>query len=529
MRVFLCAIAIVTAFMLFAVSCGKPGELGSVNGTPITTVEYLTVFNGLPADQQVSVLEPGGRMGLMNKIVMKRALLAAWREDPSVSDGWEQLYTVSMLSDSMYNRLGAAYNYQGYLDSLASCGCSGFSLRFVLLDDSVEAENMSLKWNTGNFDTSVPSLSAPWSLADGSSYSRLGGSVQHISRVFLPALEMETGVAHVLPMYGEWCVCILDLTQGDWQPDDAAAGIGFMRFVFSAAPYTVLSKGISALADNCTVTGDRVIPAGNGTADPVVLIGEDTLTVEDILNVMTMAAPENFPGEVPSEIAMLSPPEVVSTREITMWSYTDALAQKYSLADKAVEQGITIPENALDFARAESVVRARVLTNSTPDSAGVASWYEDNTDLFVVPERRSVFLGYTDSTVTIDPDTVSGFIDLPDCQTIIGEDGSVAPTPLQIEQVFGGILGPVVFAADSGVFTGPVDLNGELAAWFEVVEIVPAEVARLEDVYSLAESMIVSALFSSGFNALMEELYEQYSVTVDTAAVVDIDLWGGTQ
>jgi hypothetical protein len=261
----------------------------------------------------------------------------------------------------------------------------------------------------------------------------------------------------------------------------------------------------------------------------VVLLEEDTLTVTDILDVMSMADPANFPGEVSEEIVMFSPPEVFATPEVTLWFYVESLAQRYCLAELAVQQGIVLPENALDFARAESVVRARVLESSIPDSAGVAEWFGNNTDLFLVPERRSILLGYTDSTVTAGYGSASGFDDLPDCQTVVDRNGVMVPTPPQVEQAFGELLGPEVFAADSGVFTGPVDLDGELAGWFEVVEIVPPETASLEDVYSQAELMAASTLFSSGFDSLMEELYARYSVTVDTAAVEDIDLWGSAR
>jgi len=527
MRTLLYAVAAVT--MLVVLSCGNSGELGSVNGSAVTIDEYLSVFNSLPADMQVAVLEPGGRMELMTRIVLKKLLLAAWEEDPSVSEGWEDLYRVSMLSDSVFNRIGMQFDFQAYTDSIASCGYSGFTLQVVLVDDSSSASAIAAQWNSGSFDVPVQSMIAPWSLADGSSYRSFNGSVQHITNAFLPLLTMEYGVAHVIPKYGEWCVGLLNLTEGDCLADDTAPGIGLLAAVASATPHVVLSKGISSLADNCTISDNRMVPSGAGTQEPVVLLEEDTLTVADILGIMTKADPANYPGEVSEEIAVFSSPGVFAGAEVTLWFYVESIAQRYCLAELAEQQGIVLPENALDYARAESVVRARVLESSTPDSAGVAEWFENNIDSFLVPERRSVLLGYTDSTVTVGYGAVSGFDDLPDCQTVVNQNGGFVPTPPQVEQAFGEVLGAEIFAADSGVFTGPVDLDEELSGWFEVIEIVPPETASLEDIYLQVELMAASTLFSSGFNSLMEELYAQYSATIDTSAVENIDLWGGTR
>ncbi|MCK5132744.1 MAG: peptidyl-prolyl cis-trans isomerase [Candidatus Sabulitectum sp.] len=529
MRMFLYALFVVTILVLLTSSCGRSDDLGSVGGVSITTEDFLAVFNNIPADMQVSVLEPGGRLKLMNRIVMKRSLLTAWEEDRTVSAGWEDLYRISMLADSMFNRIGFAFDQQGYIDSLTSCGYSGFTLRVVLLDDSVAASEMAEMWNSGNFDAPVLSMSAPWSLADGSSYRNFSGPVHRITSFFVPLVTMDTGTAHVLPMYGEWCVCLLNLAEGDWVPEDGVGSLGFMNAITAQAHSTIFSKGISALADNCILSGTVIVPAGDGNQEPVVVFSSDTLTVADIIDVMKKGDSVNFPGDTPDEISAFSPPQLITTTEVTLWFYVKHLAQKYSLSEIAIEQGVVLPENALDFARAESVIRSRVLEASIPDSAGVAAWFEDNSEMFLVPERRSVLLGYTDSSVVLDSETFSSFEELPPCQTIVDQDGTMISTPHQVEQAFGAVLGPAIFAADSGVFSGPVFLEGELAAWFEVVEIIPPEIASLEVAYSHAELLAASTMFSSRFDSLMNDFYTRYSVTIDTAAVTEIDLWGGTQ
>lgn len=529
MRVFLYLLSVITILVLLTSSCGGSGELGTVGGVPVTTEEYLTVFNNLPADIQVSVLEPGGRLELMNRIVMKRSLLAAWEEDRTVSTGWEDLYRTSMLRDSMLTRIGLGFDHAAYLDSISECGYSSFSLRAVLLDDSTTAAEMAFEWNAGNYNSSVLSLSAPWSLADGSSYRSFSGPVQRITTTFLPLLSMETGIAHVLPMYGEWCVCLLNLSEGEWIPDDQAAGMGFINAISALTPHVVLSKGISAMADNCIVSETSIIVTGEGSREPVVIFSNDTLTVADIIDIMQKADPVNFPGEIPDEISIFLPLPVHSTTEVALWFYVKSVAQRYCLAELAVEQGVILPENALDYARAESVIRARVLEASIPDSTGVAEWFKENEEMFLLPERRSILLGYTDTAAVLDSRTVSNFDDLTDCQTVVDSDGVMIPTPPQVEVAFGEVLGPVIFAADSGAFIGPVLLDGELVAWFEVVEIVPPAIALLEDVYPQAERMAASMMFASGFDTLMDELNTTYTVRIDTAAVTEIDLWGGVQ
>ena len=529
MRVFTYALFLATAIVLLTSSCGGSGDLGFVDGAPITTEEYLNVFNSLPADMQVSVLEPGGRMLLMNRVVMKKALLTAWAEDSTVSNGWEELYRTSILSDSMFNRIGYSFDFEGYVDSLSTCGYSGFSLRVVLMDDSAVAVETALEWDNGNYEDNYPSMFAPWSLQDGSSYRIFGGPVQRITTSFLPLIDMEHGVAHVLPMFGEWCVCLLNLTEGEWVMEDGISSLGLMNAVAAATPHDVLSSGISALAENCVVSGASIFPAGEGSLQPVVDFGDDVLTVSDILDIMRKADPSNFQGDISDEIAVFSIPGITTNTEVTLWFYVKSIAQRYALSRLALDHGVILPENALDYARAESVIRTRVMEASVPDSAGVAQWYTDNSDLFLIPERRSVLLGYTDSSFVIGSQPAVDFDDLPRFQTLLDQEGEMIATPPQIEQSFGEILGTAVFAADLHVFTGPVALDGELAAWFEVVEIVPPEIALLEEIFPQAELLAASSMFSSGFDNLMEDLLTRYSVTIDTAAVIEIDLWGGTQ
>ncbi len=112
---------------------------------------------------------------------------------------------------------------------------------------------------------------------------------------------------------------------------------------------------------------------------------------------MRRASPENFFGSVPEELGFIAPPRFSMSPELTLWFYARNLAQRYSMWKMAVEAGIEPGEADLDYPRAESVVRERVFRNSMPDSAGVADWFEANSDMYVLPERRSVLLGYTDS------------------------------------------------------------------------------------------------------------------------------------
>jgi len=510
--------------------CGSKDQLGTVGDQTITRDEFLTVFNALPAEEQVGVLEPSGRMELMERIVRKKLLLLAWEEDQTVSRGYEDLYRIAFLSDSMYQRIAMEYDPQLYLDSLTNCGYASFTIRTVLLDDSAEAFSLAEEWNQGHFEITLQSLTAPWSDRSGTSYRTLSGPVHRITPNFLPLISMETGEAHVLPMYGEWCVAMLELTEGEWIQDESAAVAGFMNLLNSSAKDTILYTGIASLADNCLLSGTFLAPSGEGDETPVVLMNSDTLTVKDILSGMRMASPENFFGGVPEELEMFSPPELFISPEVTLWFHVKALAQRNSLSILAAEEGIVLGEGVLDYSRAESVVRERVLRNVIPDSAAVAQWYQENSSMFILPERRSVLLGYTDSLsaagLSIVPSDISSIDGL---QTVTDNSGAMIPTPLQVQESFGPILGQEIFSADTGVLTGPVYLEGELAGWFEVVEVRPPGVADLEEIYPLAAATAAEAMFEQGFESLMEELKRTYPVKIDTAEVSNIDLWGSVQ
>ncbi len=509
--------------------CGGGNELGRVGDETITREEFLGIFNGLPAEEQVGVLEPSGRMELMERIVRKKLLLLAWAENPSVSSGYEDLYRISFLSDSMYRKIAMEYDPDIYLDSLAACGYSSFMIRTVLLDDSSDAVSLADEWNSGNYDISVSSLSAPWSDRSGTSYRTMRGPVNRITANFIPLLSMETGKAHVLPMYGEWCVAMLELTEGEWVEDESAAVSGLMNRISSLSHETVLASGIMALAGSCSLSGTTLVPSGEGDETPVILLESDTVTTSEILSGMRLASAENFFGGVPEELQIFSPPELVISPEVTLWFHVKSLAQRRALTLMAEDQGISLDESVFDYPRAESVVRERLLKEAIPDSAGVAQWYADNSSMFMLPERRSVLLGYTDSLTAAGLSVPDDITMISGLQTITDSTGNMVSTPLQVQESFGPLLGPEIFAAEEGVLTGPVFLDGELAGFFEVVEVRPPEVADLYEVFPVAATAAAGDLFQQGFEELIEDLKSTYPVEIDTQAVTEIDLWGSVQ
>ncbi len=518
---------LILAFSL--ISCGGSENLGSVGAEPITAVEYLAVFNNLPPDNQVAVLEPGGRMLLMDKIIRKRLLLTAWAANPSISSEMEELYATSMLADSMLQKIGIGFDPELYLDSISNCGYSEFSLRVVLLGDSMDAVQIAEQWDSDIYETVITSENAPWSLADGSSYRVFGGSIDKITPAFFPLLDMELGKAHVLPMFGKWCVGSLVLQEGEFIPDESFANISFMNKIAAIADVQILADGVNELASNFAISGTHLLPITEGNSEPVIIYGDETLSVADIMNIMAKTNPNVFPGEISDELLVFSSPEVFMTKESTIWFYVKALAQRYRLAQLASEHGIVLADELLDYARAESVVLNRVYAESAPDSIEVAEWYSEKSELFRIPERRSVFLAYTDTTFSSETESCSAFSDLLSLQTVLDSEGNLVPTPLQLELAFGEELGNAIFMADSGVFSGPVSLDGELDAWFEVLEIAEPQIATLEQVFPQAEVMAASAKFSEEFENLLNDLTVEYSVIIDTSAVINIDLWGSGQ
>lgn len=528
LRGFLLAVVAVLAAVLLP-GCGSSGDPARIGEHSVTESEFLSVFHGLPAEEQVAVLEPGGRMALMERIVRKRLLLLAWEADPSVSEDWEELYTISYLSDSMFARLAGSFDPQAYSDSIAACGYSAFSLELVLLDDSVDAAVTADAWNSGETGTLLPSVTAPWSRTGGGSYRTLEGTVDRLTADFLPLLDMQTGTAHVIPMYGEWAVCRLELVPGVFEPDGSTPAAGLMALIAEATDETVLAEGVSALTGQCRVSGTLLVPDGEGDETPVIILPDRTVTTSDILRMMTMVSPENFFGEVPAELYFFSTPQVSVSPEVTVWFYVKTLAQRLALASMAADAGVALEEGTMDFARAEAVVRERVLYETRPDSSSVAEWFAGNPELFQLPERRSVLLGYTDSLAVPEGSSPASLLDIPGLDTPLDDSGAMIPTPPQVRESFGDVLGEAVFSAAPGELTGPVHLGGELAAWFEVVEVVPPGTAELDEVYPFASAAASAGMFQEGFDNLIEELMNDYPVEVDTAAVERIDLWGPVQ
>ncbi len=67
---------------------------------------------------------------------------------------------------------------------------------------------------------------------------------------------------------------------------------------------------------------------------------------------------------------------------------------------------------------------------SKPDSVEVEEWYNENSELFSIPQRRSVLLAYTNSTLSGTADSYTAFSELISAQTVLDSDGNLVPKPL---------------------------------------------------------------------------------------------------
>ncbi len=535
-RVLPVLVALLSA-MTFLLSCGGSDDvLATVGDTELTADDFRETFDGLSPEEQVRVLDPGGRMALMERIVYRVILEMECSENPPPGAGfWEELYSTAWLASEWIST--TAYSFDPAMDDADSLLFStGFILSIVLVTDSSDAVGIALNWNEmGPSEPSAAMALAPWSSGE-SSYTRLTGLLAHLPMDLTRLFEGYAGEGAVVrPVYGVWAVGELNITALDsvYDQDEHEGSLLLSRHMVNSTPIEINSASVASLAASVSpVAGTyRVTSPGNFGADGVLASWEEgSLTSGELVEILANVRQENFFEGIPSELSTFAAPGPRLEPGVDIWFYVSRIASAMAQAGLASREGSSVPEYVLSRARAEQHLRLAVLVPlQSPDSADVYAFYEERISDYTLPERRSVLLVYVDSGSIPELIDAGTFEDLSEYRTMFDETGEIIPTPLQPVEVFGELLGSAIFAAAPGVFSGPVlPLGGDLAAYFEVTQVADVETLLPDEIWPVLIDDFRRKRSSQDLDCYLMELWTLHAVEIDSSRVEGIDPWART-
>ncbi len=526
--------ALGVAIVLLAAGCGAgPDVLATVGDREITGQDFEGAFGRLSPSEQVDVLEPGGRLALVDRLVNK-ALLEQALEDRGApgSDWWVTLYEDAALSSTWTESRFEAFmgDDPRMEDFLALAGT--FGLRIVLVPDSLTAMHVLDAWGEGAFEPDVEMSLAPWSIS-GSSHRVMSGYLWQMP------VDLETHLAPhagegpvVIPLYGAWAVAELEMNleaESDSVPPEAALS-AFNRTIRRELAAVPSSRAIEELAGRLAVSDGRyTLPDTTGIARDLVLAtySGGSVTTGDMADIITRTDPWNFFGNPPVEISSLVMPRPSGMGAgVDLWFHVISVAQTRWAAARAREEQMdaALGETAM-MASVEHLLRLEILERvSEPDSAEIIAWYESNTSRYSLPERRSALLAYV-------PESAADSIGTPESfeallrWTPVDSTGAPFPTPPQPAEAFGSLAEPV-FSSSEGTICGPFEIGVEGArAYFQVVGILPVEPAGADQIWDILRDDCRAVRIQDAYLAFISELRNEMGVEIDTSAVERVDPW----
>ncbi len=509
--------ALVAAFALIVVSCGGSGDtLATVGGEPVTVDDFLEAFQGLPPGRQVAVLEPGGRMALVQSIVTKRLLERASEMSPAADEAfWVDIYSDAWLSDSLIRSMAMESDPR---ETLAGLDPSVYMLAVALLSDSALAVETAAAWNAGHPFDPGGTLLAPWSVGSGTSFRLMSGPVWRFPAGLASLLSADS--AAVIPLYGAWAVGMSRRTETIAEPDYDASMSIFGQELERAAGVELSARAVNAFLGS-------PVP-GLSEGEPLASWPGGSLTPDFLGKLLTEVGRFSFPDSVPGELASFASFTPAADAASRVWFLVMSASRTMALADLARSRGASVPSRVGDYARIEALVRERAVRPACPDSSEVRAFYDANPGLYSLPERRSVLLGYVEDSLLADLEGVTGFEDIHRFHTMVDSAGVPIPTPMQPEEAFAPELGEPIFQARPGEFCGPVIVGEGIAAYFKVVETAPPDTLPLADIYGAVEDRLFRVTFDSLFASLVDSLTGELGVEVDTAAVERVDPWAAS-
>lgn len=526
-----------TALAVFCLtfSCGgRRGVLAVVGGSEITEGDFVRAFDLLSPAEQVRVLEPGGRLALLDRLVTKRVLeLSLGSADTSGASFWTALYEDAWLADRWRQAAFSAFRDSSEIDEEALSRQA--RLRIVLVPDSTTAARCASEWSSESWSPPAVTSLAPWS-AGGSSYRVLEGPLfalpPDLAGILLPA---EGGGPSVFRLYGVWAAAELNLGERipDSLPHGAADMLAFESLLRRESGIRPSSTAIEALSRNMRIGEDgrytlaEPVPGEPGGA--LVEWDGGSIEASEVARLLREVRPSAFFDGVPPELeAVAAPSPSPAGPGVDLWFYLTGLARRRWEADMGRASGLD-PDTAevAVMARVEHMLRRNVLeTLAPPDSSKVMSFFERHRGELQIPERRSVLIAYVPSETADSLGSVEDFGVVSDWAPA-GPDGAPLATPPQPPEAFGP-LAEAVFTAPEGVVTGPLPSSVEnLSAYVQVVSIIPAGTADPVEIWPLLEEWAAREALVEAYGAYTSELRSRFGVEIDSSAVESVDPWGG--
>lgn len=529
---------IINLLTILFTSCG--GEDSSLlsrgDGIEITDEDFMNEFNRLTPEDQVGVLEPGGKLNLVERLVNRDLFLAeAERTDLDGIEDWlavsEDIWLARQWLEQEMETFYEAGLDTNWIDSMISIDVS---MSVVLLKDSTSAATVMEEWNSGGpSEPDIEMATAPWSIG-GSSYLDFQGDYFKLctgNLSFAEDLIAHAGEGVVmLPSFGVWAVCRIDTLHGD-SPEYSIPIVA--RYYVSIqlsrlTDVTVFSKAIDELNRHTIREGAEYSFKPGEDFNPDLTVAQypgGILTAGEVVKIAGFVRDENFFADVPDDFVSYKMPRPVLEQEIDLWVYTDGIAEIRSRALLAAEEGITWPAEELELTTTEHVFRENVLKSAVDvDTLTAMEFYHENQDMYSIPELRSILIAYV--PLEWMPSTeINSFDDLDKYYIHADSSGNPLPTdpcPVELFENYG----EAVFEADSGVFTGPIEYGEDnVFVFFEVVEIIPENEENPMLIMPFIIEDCKAALVTRRLESYLLELWNSYGVEIDSTAVKAVDPW----
>jgi hypothetical protein len=523
----------IAVILAFCISCGggNGDVLATVGNVDLTENDFRDTFDNLSPEEQVRVLEPGGRMNLMNRIV-HRTLLEMASEDasPSRSDTWVRLYSDAWLASEWLS--AASTSFRNEPDAIDSMLLSrSFSLSIVLLEDSADAQEVVRQWNLDSpSEPGCRMVLAPWSSGE-SSFAHLGGLLLQLPvDLFFFFGEHDGEGAVAVPVYGVWAVGDFEITELDSTADigDAGTSVFFGRYLSESLRLELNSLEIERFgAGTSLVDGSYVFLLPDSPGSIVVSWDGGELDAQELYEILSSVQDHNFFEGVPTELASFAAPSPRLTPELDLWFCVSRYARTMLQAQLSAEDGRSVPSSVISQARAENLLRTVILEPlSRPDSAEVLEFYSEHIDGYLLPERRSVLMVYVDADRVPELSGASSFDVLGEYQTMFDSEGEMKPTPLQSREVYGDLLGDEIFSSSLNAFSGPViPPDGAFAVYFQVVSIEPPTAVQPGEIWGVLKEAYRASRVQEELDEYLLELWSEYNVEIDSNRVMGIDPW----